>query len=175
MALHARHEHDAGDPHAQHHEEGIDQPSDGGVVSTRTAWAQQARSTATKARNLQGKTHVLNVYTILQKHTLLWHVSQSYVRNIKNVTEWLVSVFWSVPDSFSPVYRDKFWEQTFQWNLSGILYIHHLYFSKHTGFRMTHFQCLLNMDLWQEYEITVTIPRSNKNTQQTKSLTANLS
>lgn len=56
MALHARHEHDAGDPHAQHHEEGIDQPSDGGVVSTRTAWAQQARSAATKARNLQGKT-----------------------------------------------------------------------------------------------------------------------
>lgn len=53
MPLHAWHEHDAGDAHTQQHKEGIDQPSDCGVVSTRAASAQQAGSTATKARNLQ--------------------------------------------------------------------------------------------------------------------------
>ena len=37
MRLHAGHQHDAGHAHAQHQEEGVDQPGDGGVVPTRTA------------------------------------------------------------------------------------------------------------------------------------------
>lgn len=53
LGFHARHEHDAGDAHAQEHEEGVDQPGDGGVVSTWATSAQQARSAATKAGNLK--------------------------------------------------------------------------------------------------------------------------
>lgn len=59
MPFHAWHEHDASDGHTHQHEEGIDQASDSGVVSTWAASAQQARSTATKTRNLHRRqTHI---------------------------------------------------------------------------------------------------------------------
>lgn len=55
LPLHARHQHDAGDADSQKQEEGVDEPCDRGVVSTRATFTQQARSTATKAGDLQGK------------------------------------------------------------------------------------------------------------------------
>ena len=52
LALHARHQHDAGHAHSQQQEEGVDEPSHCGVVPTGAASTQQAGGTATQARDL---------------------------------------------------------------------------------------------------------------------------
>lgn len=47
LALHARHEHDAGDAHPHQHEEGIDESGHRGVVSAGATPAQQTGGATT--------------------------------------------------------------------------------------------------------------------------------